>query len=365
MLLCGLLSVVCIVASSPLRDSDQGHESQGVLEADDLPVSPKPAIFLVQKYQKYYVVYPLSPKDITSSTYERRHIGRSTRDVSATTREGRFLFSSPIKQLKQLKDLLLLTNLLSNSVGAGTLSTTNSFNLFGKTINSALSVAYGDRFFVPPLLPPVPPIPVVPPIPPVPPIPVLPPVPIFPPAIPPQIFPIRPAIPPVTTVVTGTFPATSTGVLPVSSLGNFQISSTGTLPVSTGNVQVSSTGTLPVSTGNVQVSSTGTLPVSTGILPVTSTGVPSRARITQNNDSKTMQGQRDTNNQRQLMEQYLEAERIQQKLINDYNNLIRQQQQALSNNRNDQWGDFLKQHSVMVGKFNERTYYSASNDNEV
>jgi hypothetical protein len=77
-------------------------------------------------------------------------------------------------------------------VGSGTIATTNSFNLFGKTINSAVSIAYGDRFFVPPVIPP-PVLPVPPPVPPIvnPFSPLRPQVPLLP-------FPIVP-IPPITT----------------------------------------------------------------------------------------------------------------------------------------------------------------------
>jgi hypothetical protein len=104
--------------------------------------------------QKLPISYQESPKDNTA-TYVNRHI-RSSRELSTTSREGRFLFKFGAKQLQ---NLLLWTSFLTNSAGVGTISATNSFNLFGKTINAALSLAYGNRGFIPPGIPPrIPPV---------------------------------------------------------------------------------------------------------------------------------------------------------------------------------------------------------------
>ncbi|PSN30686.1 hypothetical protein C0J52_25584 [Blattella germanica] len=135
---------------------------EGELSEMDPPIQSKPTIFLLRKYPDLYMLYQLTTRDITNSLYDRSYYGRSARDVQSSTREGRVLFKFAAKQLKNL----FLWGGALNSGSTGSLSASNSFNLFGKTINSALSLSYGDRFLYPPIVPPVAPIfpPVVPPV---------------------------------------------------------------------------------------------------------------------------------------------------------------------------------------------------------
>jgi len=217
--------------------------------------------------------------------------------MSATSREGRFLFKSGFKQLQ---NLILWTNFLANTVGSGTISSTNSFNLFGKTVNSAVSIAYGDRFFIPPAIPPpIPPIlPIVPPVPPIvnPLPPVLPPLPL-------PTLPVVPFIPPVTTTAVGK----------PSLLAPITVSAGITTPPIAGSVKK----------GNVI--------------------------ITKGNE------QTDETKRRQILEEYMELEKKNQKLLSEYNDIIKKQQK-MATNQNEQWKEFLKQHNFVVDIFNDRTY---------
>jgi len=211
--------------------------------------------------------------------------------------------------VKQLQNLILWTNFLANTVGTGTISTTNSFNLFGKTVNSAVSIAYGDRFFIPPVVPPpVPPIlPVVPPFPPIvnPLPPVLPPLPL-------PTLPVVPLIPPVTT----------TAIQRPSVLPPVRASAGTNTPPITGSVK---TGNVIITTGN---------------------------------------GQTDETKRRQILEEYVELEKKNQKLLNEYTDIIKEQQK-IATNQNEQWKEFLKQHNFAVGKFNDRTFANFPRVNEL
>jgi hypothetical protein len=250
-----------------------------------------PIILLKHDFPRYIILYQETPDDINIPKYEIRHIGRHSRDLSASSREGRFLFKFGAKQLQKL---FLWSSFLANTAGTGTISTTNSFNLFGKTINSALSVAYGDRGFIPPIIgPPVPPVlPVIPPVPVFPQVPAVPPgIPVVPPFVQPP-FPLVPFIPPVTT------------------------------------------------TANE---------VPRVVLPITASVENGNSRIT------TVNGQPDATTQRQLLEGYVELEKRNEKLLNEYNNIIKQQQKIASD-QNEQWRQFLNQHNLMVDKFNDRNY---------
>ncbi|KAJ9574434.1 hypothetical protein L9F63_025918 [Diploptera punctata] len=80
---------------------------------------------------------------------------RSKLSSSSSPREGRLLLKLAARKLP---GLILGAGILAGSAGTGTLSSTNSFNLFGKTINSALSLAYGDRGLVPPFVVPTYPV---------------------------------------------------------------------------------------------------------------------------------------------------------------------------------------------------------------
>lgn len=271
-------------------------------EISDRHIPPLPIMLLEQEFPRYFILYQETPNDINSRNYEIRHIGRHSRGLSASSREGRFLFNFGAKQLQKL---FLWSSFLANTAGTGTISTTNSFNLFGKTINSALSIAYGDRGFIPPVIvPPVPPVlPAVPPGPVVPPFPVVPPViPVVPPVVRPP-FPLVPFIPPVTTTANGV----PRVVLPIAS---------------------------SVGAGN----------------PSNSAGVENK-----NSRIATVNGQADATSQRQLLEEYVELEKRNKKLLSEYNNIIKQQQ-IIASNQNEQWREFLKQHNLMVDKFNDRSY---------
>ena len=214
--------------------------------------------------------------------------------------------------VKQLQNLFLWTNFLANTVGTGTISTTNSFNLFGKTVNSALSIAYGDRFFIPPVIPPpVPPIlPVGPPVPPI--LPVGPP---FPPIVNPiPLSPLQvvPFIPPVTTTAFGKTP-----VLP--------------------SVTVSAGKTTPPLAASVKK---GNVIIANG------------------------KEQTDETKRRQILEEYVELEKKNQKLLSEYSDIIKEQQK-IATNQNEQWKEFLKQHNIMVDTFNGRTYANIPRVNEL
>jgi hypothetical protein len=194
-------------------------------------------------------------------------------------------------------------------VGFGTISTTNSFNLFGKTVNSAVSIAYGDRVFVPgPIPPPVPPIlPVLPPIPPIvnPLPPVLPPLPL------PPFAPV-PLIPPVTT----------TAIVGPSLVPSVTASAGTNIPP----VAVS------VKKGNVIV--------------------------------KKVNGQTDETKRQQMLEEYVELEKKNQKILSQYNDIIKEQQK-IATNQNEQWKEFLKQHNLIVDTFNDGSYANIHRVNEL
>jgi hypothetical protein len=66
-------------------------------------------------------------------------------------------------------------------------------------------------------------------------------------------------------------------------------------------------------------------------------------------------GQTDESKRRQLLEEYAELEKKNQKLLDEYSNIIREQQK-IATNQNEQWKVFLKQHNLMVGKFNDNSY---------
>jgi hypothetical protein len=254
--------------------------------------------------QKLPISYQESPKDNTA-TYVNRHI-RSSRDLSTTSREGRFLFKFGAKQLQ---NLLLWTSLLTNSAGVGTISATNSFNLFGKTINAALSLAYGNRGFIPPgIPPPVPPVlPFVPPV-----LPVTPPIQRGVPPILGPTVPLVPLISPVTTIANSEAPPLL-------------------------------------------------FPITTNVGPAIT---PFPASVT-NGNTRIIPGSGQTDaSQRQLLEEYLELEKRNQKLLSEYNNLIKQQQQ-ITINQNEQWKQFLKTHNLMVDQFNDQTYINVQRANEI
>jgi hypothetical protein len=210
--------------------------------------------------------------------------------VPATSRDGRFLFKSGFKQLQ---NLILWSSFLANTVGSGTIATTNSFNLFGKTINSAVSIAYGDRFFAPPVIPP-----------PVPPI-----LPVFPPVLPPIVNPLPPLRPPL--------PFPPIPIVPIP----------------------------PITTTAIDVPQ-GLLPVTAGV------GGVQKGNVMISNGNRQM----DETKRRQVLEEYVELEKKKnQKLLGEYNDIMRYQQK-IATNQNEQWKDFLKQHNAMVGKFNDRAY---------
>jgi hypothetical protein len=268
-------------------------------------------MLLVQKFPTF-ILHQDSPDDICP-TYESHLVRRSARNLPTTSREGRFLFKFGAKQLQ---NLFLWASFLANTAGTGTIATTNSFNFFGKTINSALSLAYGDRGFIPPVIPaPVPPVlPVAPPVLPVTPpvLPVTPPVlPVVPPVLRPTL-PGLPFIPPVTTTANGGIPLV---ISPITASVGEAIP-----PVPT------------VKNGNPTVT----------------------------NGSR----QTDESKQRQLLEEYLELEKRNQKILSEYNNLIKQQQKITSN-QNEQWRQFLKQHNLMVNKFNDKSYINIPRVNEI
>jgi hypothetical protein len=268
-------------------------------------------MLLEHEFPRYFILYQDTPNDINNPKYEIRHTGRHSRDLSASSREGRFLFKFGANQLQKL---FLWSSFLANTAGTGTISTTNSFNLFGKTINSALSLAYGDRGFIPPVIaPPVPPVfPVVPPVPVLPPVPVVPPViPVVPPVVRPP-FPLVPFIPPVTTTANGVPPA---GLPITARLG----------------------ANIPLNSASVE------------------NGNP---RIT------TVNRQADATSQRQIFEEYMELENRNKQLLSEYNNMIKQQQKIASN-QNEQWRQFLKQHNLMVDKFNDRNYINFQRVNAI
>jgi hypothetical protein len=221
--------------------------------------------------------------------------------LSTTSREGRFLFKFGAKQLQKL---FLWSSFLANTAATGTLSTANSFNLFGKTINSALSLAYGNRGFIPPVIPPpVPPVlPIVPPV-----LPVATSVqPVVPPLLGPN-FPLVPFIPPITTTANSEAP--------------------------------------PI------------------IFPIT-TNVETASVKNENPRITPERGQINANTQRQLLDEYLELEKRNQKLLSEYNNLIKQQQK-ITINQNEQWKQFLKAHNLMVDQFNDKTYINVQRVNEI
>ncbi|XP_021914986.1 uncharacterized protein LOC110827550 [Zootermopsis nevadensis] len=182
MLVYRILSVVFMTSlpshQSPLRCGERNCGSSGTFEILE------PIMLLVLKSP---ILYQNSHND-NIPMYASRHIRRYSRDLSTTSREGRFLFKSGAKKLQ---NLFLWSSLLANSAATGSLSTSNSFNLFGKTINSALSIAYGNRGFIPGAIPPL-----------------------VPPVLPP--FPILPIIPPVTTTANS---ETSPVIIPITRFG--------------------------------------------------------------------------------------------------------------------------------------------------
>jgi hypothetical protein len=70
------------------------------------------------------------------------------------------------------------------------------------------------------------------------------------------------------------------------------------------------------------------------------------------------------NNQRQLLQEYLEMEKRNQKLLSEYNNFLKQQQK-ITINRNEQWKEFIKAHNLMVHQFNDKTYFNVQRANEI
>jgi len=238
--------------------------------------------------------------------------------MSATSREGRFLFKFGVKQLQ---NLILWTNFLANTVGTGTISTTNSFNLFGKTVNSAVSIAYGDRFFIPPGIPPlVPPIlPVVPPAPPI----INPLPPVLPP-LPPVFPPFPPVFPPLSSVLPP-LPLPGLSVVPFIP------------PVTT--TAVGKPSVLPPVTANAGI----TIP------PIAGSVKKGNIIITKGNE------QTDETKRRQILDEYVELEKKNKKLLSEYNYIIKEQQK-IATNQNEQWKEFLKQHNLAVDRFNDRTY---------
>jgi hypothetical protein len=89
--------------------------------------------------------------------------------------------------------------------------------------------------------------------------------------------------------------------------------------------------------------------VSPVILPIWA-GFPSTSASVKNSNSRitTENGQADATSQRQLLEEYVELEK---RLLSEYNNIIKQQQKITSN-QNEQ----LRQHNLMVDKFNDINY---------
>jgi hypothetical protein len=167
-------------------------------------------------------------------------------------------------------------------------------------------LAYGDRGFIPPVIvPPIPPVlPVVPPVPIIPPVPAIPPVPVIPPVIPvgPAPFPLVPFIPPVTT------------------------------------------------TANEVPRVILRIPASVG----PSVSKDSESAVKQDSRIAAVNGQAETTEQR-LLEQYVQLQERNKKLLSEYNSIIRQQQK-ITFDQNEQWRQLLKQHNLMVDKFNDRNY---------
>jgi len=75
-------------------------------------------------------------------------------------------------------------------------------------------------------------------------------------------------------------------------------------------------------------------------------------------------GQTDETKRRQMLEEYVELEKKNQKLLREYNDIIKEQQKMAAN-QNEQWKEFLKQHNLMVDKFNGRAYVNIPRVNEL
>ena len=73
-------------------------------------------------------------------------------------------------------------------------------------------------------------------------------------------------------------------------------------------------------------------------------------------------GQTDETKRRQMLEEYVELEKKNQKLLSEYNDIIKEQQK-IAENQNEQWKEFLKQHNLMIDKFNDRAYVNIARAN--
>jgi len=65
-----------------------------------------------------------------------------------------------------------------------------------------------------------------------------------------------------------------------------------------------------------------------------------------------------------MLEEYVELEKKNQKLLSQYNDIIKQQQK-MATNQNEQWKEFLKQHNLIVDTFNDRSYANIHRVNEL
>lgn len=75
-------------------------------------------------------------------------------------------------------------------------------------------------------------------------------------------------------------------------------------------------------------------------------------------------GQTDEIKRRQMLEEYVELEKKNQKLLSEYNDIIKEQQKMAAN-QNEQWKEFLKQHNLMIDKFNNGAYDNIPRVNEL